>query len=97
MLSLLLTCWMTTQRRTRRQRVQHIVSSMAPPLSLDFIRPRSLRVSMVPLETFVVMTITWMKEFSAPGPVFWAGTMYLKQCNNHHGCQPRPYWLTACP
>lgn len=77
MSSLLLTCWMTTQWRTGRQCIQHTVSSKAPPLSLGFIRCRSLRISMVPLETFVVMPITKMKEFSAPGPVFWAGTVYL--------------------
>lgn len=34
------------------------------------------RISMVPLEIFVVMPKAWKKEvFSGPRPVFWAGTV----------------------
>lgn len=47
------------------------VASLAPTLSPVFISCTSLRISMVPLEIFVVMPKAWKKEvFSGPRPVF---------------------------
>jgi len=42
----------------------------------SLLKQQLTKISMVPLEIFVVIPRAWKKEvFSGPRPVFWAGTV----------------------